>query len=139
MITIWIRHPYQNNACNQVTAILVVCDTIWIKLKWKVDKYQKKESSEVLMFYNEYSFRDWANGALIFSEFFQNLNNSLSFSLSFIKNTEPIEQNINSILPNKYSTIWCRMSNYKKLWEITSSSISFFALLQMFVYVWSNL
>jgi hypothetical protein len=54
--------------------------------------------------------------------------NSLSFSLSFIKNTEPIEQNLNGLFMNKYGKIQFKVGNFEKLQEIINRLISFFAL-----------
>ncbi len=60
---------------------------------------------------------------------------SLSFSSSIFVNSEPIEQNLNSIFANKYGKIQCWLRNYEKLQEITNSSISDFTLSQIFVYI----
>jgi hypothetical protein len=64
--------------------------------------------------------------------------NSLSFSSSFIKNTEPIEQNLNGRFMNKHDKIQFKVGNFEKLQEIITSLISFFALLRIFVYVQSR-
>jgi hypothetical protein len=52
--------------------------------------------------------------------------NSLSFPSQNLVNSEPIEQNVNSIFANKYSEILCWLRNYDKLLEITKSLISVF-------------
>ncbi len=49
-------------------------------------------------FFCKYLLKDWLNSALF------NMN-SLSFSSLIFVNSEPIEQNLNSIFANKYNKI----------------------------------
>ncbi len=72
-------------------------------------------------------------------QIFQNEMNRLSFSSSFLINSEQIEQNFNGIMANKYVKIQCWLRNYDKLCENMNTSISFFHSFVMFGQIWKSL
>ncbi len=64
-------------------------------------KYQKLNPVKYLLFYHKYLIRDQLNSALDIPNFETQMN-SLLFLLSFVVNTEHIEQNLHDIFGNKY-------------------------------------
>ncbi len=106
----------------------ILFDHILIILIWIVDKYWMLEPGIIFIFCCNYSFKNWSNSAILF-QIFHNYTNGLSFSSSFILNTEPIEQNLNSIFANKYDK---RMETNKKKWILQAQCFAFCKYLFVF-------